>query len=340
MNGKKLYIIGNGFDLHHRYKSGFCDYGRWLKEKHEDIYNSLESEWFNIPDEDEDSNYEWRNWWSNFENNIGEISLRRYIENTADIAFFEAADAEERRAHHIYAGERIANSDFLRLANQINGTFKEWIQTLHPGVEFKKLPIEAENAFFINFNYTPTLEKTYQISKDSIFYVHGSIDSEEYILGHGKSYVEIAEMAESDSECPTDIPIEEMAQWYNAHTDDYMTDQVKQKAIEQLYGLRKNVEQIIENNKEIFKGFESVEQINIYGFSFSNIDIPYLFEIISHINLNKVKWEISYFCDTDNANIDRFIRSANIPPRMVTKIRLTDIQIDPQLEFDFESTPQ
>lgn len=336
MKNKTIYIIGNGFDMHHGYKSGFADYGNWLKENHKDIYYSFESEWFDIPDcEDENGrrNSDWYNWWSSFEKRMGEITLRRYIENTAYIAFAEAADTEERRAYHIYAGERIADNDFSRLINQIKGTFREWIQTLHPGIGFKKLPIKTEEAFFINFNYTPTLERIYHVRKESILYIHGAADSEEYVLGHGKLYSEIEEMAESDEECPANIPVEDIEQWYNAHTDDFMTDQVRQKAIERFCELRKDVEQIIEDNKDTFNKFGTIEQIKIYGFSFSDIDTSYLYEIISHINVNETKWEISYFSNTDKENIDRFIKEARLPEKMITKIRLTDIQIDPQLKL-------
>lgn len=107
----------------------------------------------------------------------------------------------------------------------------------------------------------------------------------------------------------------------------------KQKAIERFCELRKDVEQIIEDNKDTFNKFGTIEQIKIYGFSFSDIDTPYLYEIISHINVNETKWEISFFSNTDKENIDRFIKEARLPEKMITKIRLTDIQIDPQLKL-------
>ena len=239
-----LYIIGNGFDLHHKYRSGLADYGRWLMENHFDIYNSFE-EWFDIPvyDEDDNDQYkEWKNWWSYFEQRLGELSIRHYIEEASVRAFNEATQVEERRAYDTYAGERIADTELSNLIVQIKGTFRDWIQSLHPGEKWFRLPIERESSLFLTFNYTPTLESIYKIQRENILYIHGSIDSEEYILGHGLSYQEIEENCESGEECPDDISVEEMEEWYNSHSDDFMTEQAKRIAIERMVDLRKDVE--------------------------------------------------------------------------------------------------
>lgn len=333
-----LYVIGNGFDLHHKYRSGLADYGKWLMDNHSDIYSSFE-EWFDIPvyDEDDTDQYkEWKNWWSYFEQRLGELSMRNYIEDASFRAFNEAIQVEERRAYDTYAGERIADTELSNLIAQIKGTFREWIQSLLPGEKWFRLPIERESSLFLTFNYTPTLETIYKIQRENILYIHGSIDSEEYILGHGLSYQEIVDNCESGEECPDDVPVEEMEQWYNDHSDDFMTEQAKKVAIERMLDLRKDVDQIIEDNKSFFESLKEVESIHIYGFSFSSIDLPYLFAILSRIDKNSVQWEISYFSDEDKENAEQFIETANIPKENVRLIMLTDIHLDPQLKIPFE----
>ena len=37
---QNLYIIGNGFDLHHRIPSRYSQFGEWLQENHHGIYTS------------------------------------------------------------------------------------------------------------------------------------------------------------------------------------------------------------------------------------------------------------------------------------------------------------
>lgn len=333
-----LYVIGNGFDLHHKYRSGLADYGKWLMVNHPNIYYSFE-EWFDIPvyDEDDNDKYkEWKNWWSYFEQRLGEISIRPYIEGASFRAFNEVSQTEERRAYNTFAGERIADTELSSLIYQIKGTFREWINSLQPGERWFKLPIEQNSSAFLTFNYTPTLESIYNIPRENILYIHGSIDSDEYILGHGLSHQEIEENCENGEECPDDLSVKEIEQWYNVHSDDFMTEQAKKIAIERMLDLRKDVDQIIEDNKSFFESLSEVESIHIYGFSFSPIDIPYLFAVLSRIDKTSVLWEISYFSDEDKENAEQFIENANIPRENVRLILLTDIHLDPQLKIPFE----
>lgn len=332
---KNLYVIGNGFDLHHKYNSGLADYGKWLMNNHLNIYYSFE-EWFDIPvyDEDDNDQYkEWKNWWSYFEQRLGELPMRNYIEDASFRAFNEAIQVEERRADDTYAGERIADTELSNLIAQIKGSFREWIQSLHPGEKWFRLPIEQESSLFLTFNYTPTLEVIYKIKRENILYIHGSIDSDEYILGHGLSYQEIVDKCESGEECPDNLSLEEMEEWYNSNSDDFITEQAKEIAIERMADLRKDVEQIIEDNYSFFENLSELKNIHIYGFSFSPIDLSYIYTIISKVDIQTVKWEISFFTDTNKANIENFIELVNIPKENVRLIRLTDIQLDPQLKI-------
>lgn len=335
---KNLYVIGNGFDLHHKYRSGLADYGKWLMDNHPDIYSSFE-EWFDIPEYDEDDKdqyKEWKNWWCYFEQRLGELSMRQYIEDVSFRAFHEATQVEERRAYDTYAGERIADTELSNLIAQIKGTFRNWILSLHPGEKWFRLPIEQESSLFLTFNYTPTLEVIYKINRENILYIHGSIDSEEYIIGHGLSYQEIVDNCESREECPDNLPVEEIEEWYNSNSDDFMTEQAKRITIERMIDLRKNVEQIIEDNQSFFEKLRNLKTIHIYGFSFSPVDLPYLYTIISKVDVQTVMWEINFFTDTDKENIENFIEIVNIPKEKVRLIKLTDIQIDNQLKLQFD----
>lgn len=335
---KHLYIIGNGFDLHHKYCSDFADYGKWLMENHPNIYYSLEN-WFNIPvhdEEDNDQYKEWMNWWSDFERRLGELMIRSYIEDAAYRALNEMVQADERRSYHIYAGERIADNELSTLVSHIKGTFNEWILSLAPGEKWLPLPIEKASSVFLSFNYTRTLENIYHIPRENILYIHGALDSENYILGHGLTYQEIEELCDNEEEYPDNLSIQETEAWHSAHSDDFMTDQVKRVAIQCMIDLRKDVEQIIKDNKIFLEQLNELKFIHVYGFSFSSIDLPYIHAIISKVDIKNVQWEISFFSKKDKANIERFIELANIPKDNIQLIRLTDIQIDPQLTIPYE----
>ena len=47
----KLYIIGNGFDMHHGIKSSYSNYRGWLEENDPDLYERLR-EYYDVDDDD------------------------------------------------------------------------------------------------------------------------------------------------------------------------------------------------------------------------------------------------------------------------------------------------
>lgn len=52
----------------------------------------------------------------------------------------------------------------------------------------KKIRIETENAVFLNFDYTKTLEFLYEVKSESILHIYGCVDADEdFIIGHGKT---------------------------------------------------------------------------------------------------------------------------------------------------------
>ena len=80
--------------------------------------------------------------------------------------------------------------------------------------------------------------------------------------------------------------------------------------------LVKDCEYIINANQDFFKGLSNIEQVVVYGHSFSEIDWPYMREIAKQIGKNK-PWIISYHEDKDLIQIDSFIKAHEL--KNVTK---------------------
>ena len=57
---KNLYIIGNGFDIHHRIISSYRDFCDWMYENNPDVVDQV-NEIYGECTED---------WWSDFENQL------------------------------------------------------------------------------------------------------------------------------------------------------------------------------------------------------------------------------------------------------------------------------
>ena len=64
---KNLFIIGNGFDIHHGINSRYSDYREWLKGYDFDLYNKLCRLYDSTEDDDD--------WWNSFEQHLSAISF-------------------------------------------------------------------------------------------------------------------------------------------------------------------------------------------------------------------------------------------------------------------------
>lgn len=64
MMSKHLYIIGNGFDLHHRINCSYKDFRKWVYENDFAVFDKVD-EIYGVYDDD---------WWSDFENKLDILS--------------------------------------------------------------------------------------------------------------------------------------------------------------------------------------------------------------------------------------------------------------------------
>lgn len=321
---KNLYIIGNGFDCHHCICSSYSAYRTWLQENHQNLYEKM-SEFYATEDDE---------WWWQFELNLGEIDLADYIALTA----FENQPnfgSDEFRDRDYHAGSFQAENDIGGLVSDIKGTFKEWIRSLPKANGDRKIELMHDDCFFINFNYTSTLQQLYNIPDSQIVHIHGDVEADELVLGHNKTYDELHDMAEGiQPEPPDDLSEEELVEWYQDNGDDYITQTVRDAAVNNIFGIRKDVENIIRQHHNLFSSMKDVEHIYVFGFSFSPVDTPYIDEIFQYIDKTKVKWSISYYCRDDIEKIESYMQLKEITPTLWKPlIRLEDIQILKQLSL-------
>ena len=62
---KHLYIIGNGFDIHHGINSSYRNFRDWMYENEPTIINDVEETYGCCDDE----------WWADFENQLGTLDV-------------------------------------------------------------------------------------------------------------------------------------------------------------------------------------------------------------------------------------------------------------------------
>lgn len=322
---KSLYIIGNGFDIHHNMPTSYKAFYRWLHEKSyyrvftliERIYGGADA-----------------TWWNDFENSLGEMEMYDYAQNQTRENYPNFSSDEFRDADW-YDAEYSAENEFDEMLQAVKGSFSEWINSLPLADESKKVPIEKTDSYFITFNYTLTLEKLYRIPANQIWHIHGQVNgSDEYILGHGKNRnVLEKELLDQEPSPDPSSSSEEIESFYRDNSD-FIFDRVKDTVVQKLASIQKPVQDIIARNAARFDALRDVEKIMIYGHSLCGIDMPYIERIINNLtNFDKVRWEFAYYSEQDKTRIVDFISKYAIQEGNVELKKWSELQNKGQLSL-------
>lgn len=306
-----LYIIGNGFDLHHWIDSGFDDYGEWLKEHHSYLHFQL-TENYNLKD---------KNKWKCFEHVLGELNVESQLEEIMgerrpEWGHMPEDDKEFDDCLRDYeAAPDEAHYTFSYLYNAVRDSFGEWVKQLSAADRGRMVLINRKDSWFINFNYTDSLESLYKIPQDKIIYIHGCAkNGDELILGHNKTKEEL------------------LHEWGLQPFDDDVEEETYNKIIKHLSNQRKPIEELIGKLHFLLNEWKNINVIHVYGFSFSDIDMPYIEEIAHWIECKNVKWEVSYFDDDEEELFVNKLVSIGIPRGNIQMVTLEQLMIEPDME--------
>ena len=302
---KGLYVIGNGFDIHHGIPSRYTDFREWLEDNNQKLLSQMDSILGLCTEE----------WWNEFEANLGEVSNVK--EFSEEVAFENQPDymSDDFRSGDLDNARYEVKDKLGNLIDELKDCFQKWASLLPPGDDGEIVLVNTEDSFFLTFNYSLTLEKLYGIPPEHILHIHGSsLDKDSIVVGHGRPYDEIRyELDDSLPDPPDDVPIEEYSDWFQKESaeaaDDYPTQAAKDEAADAIFSIHKDVEGIIERNSAFFNSLKDVERLHIYGLSFSDTDLPYLKAIFASIIPNRLTVEISWFSDKDKERIRRFMET-------------------------------
>ncbi|MBV6391198.1 MAG: hypothetical protein KPEEDBHJ_00406 [Anaerolineales bacterium] len=269
MNKDSLYIIGNGFDIHHGINSRYSDFKNYLLGVDKSLHKLI-TEY--IPTEEN---------WSDLEQALADTDRDSITEYTLQFLKSYGADDWSDSYHHDYQYE--IDKIIQGLSTNLKNRFAEWITQLyipkHADVEGRIISID-KNAQFLSFNYTSTLSVIYGVPKDNILFIHGKAGSsnQEIVLGHAWSpnLSQKGVSLDEDIEDPRVVEGNEIINEFFKKTF-------------------KNAQGIIAQNLSFFTNLRRVSNIYILGHSLSSVDINYFEEIIKNIDIDKVQWKISFF---------------------------------------------
>lgn len=299
---KELYLIGNGFDMHHRINSSYSQFKNWLENRDPVIFNRL----FQVYELDGGD------LWSSLEENLGNVPIDAILDNyvySPFMIFFNRADGSNGFFNlDDFSDGPIPEIGLTlhRLYYFFEQYFTEWVLQLAEPDYNQRILINKANSYFINFNYTRTLETAYGIAQKNIYYIHGCADLNQHLIfGHNQKPESIKRNWQFDS-----------------MEDD--EKELLEEAIEDMMTLYKDVSSIIQNSHQIWEKLSAVNTIHVWGLSLSDVDLPYLEHIKGIVNAD-AKWEFSWY------NIDDKIHKENIIKQLslenASLVQLSDIVI-------------
>jgi len=301
MSKKRLYIIGNGFDLHHGIQSSYCNFKNYIKQIDGYLFELVET--YLSPYED----------WSDLEESLAKLDVDYLTDKASSFLVSYGDDNWSDSYHHDYQYEieQIVES----LSTKLKENFTNWIKQLtipsQSEVTEKQLDLDS-NAKYLNFNYTNSLGKIYSIKKSNILFIHGSINRKQsdLILGHAWNPSAIEPMSEYDYE----------------RLDTRVIDGIE--IINQYFRKTfKPTSKLIKDNIDFFSNLQIVSEIYVLGHSLSDVDMKYFKIIVENTNSTKVQWVVSFYNKDEKEKHKQTMNKLGINQN-IRFIQLNDLEKD------------
>ncbi|HTB52339.1 MAG TPA: bacteriophage abortive infection AbiH family protein [Ferruginibacter sp.] len=300
-----LYIIGNGFDLYHGIKSKYTHFKEYLTYEDADLIRKLEE------------NFDADLLWSNFEETLAHLDTDNIVEEAEIYLVSYGTSNWKDSYHHDYQYEVQNQIDVITV--QLKQKFLEWMLQLRiPDNNHKKPLIINHNATFLNFNYTNSLEKIYKVPHNKIFYIHNkAIDiNSNLILGHSRDPDKMRSFNYKTNTADQDVRITQA----NLILDSYFKETYK------------STKKVIEENVAFFSALANINEIHILGHSLAVVDMGYFKEILKWIDINKVKWKISFYDNNELLHHKQVMNDLGINQDLIDYDRL-DFLYTKQIEL-------
>ena len=265
---ERLYVIGNGFDIHHCIDSKYWDFKKWVQKNRKDssLIGLMDTFFSND-----------REFWGDVENALGEYDE----ESVTDFCEPESPeDFKFDRPGQWQDGlEGSIPWVFGQTMDEFRDAFDAWVKSIDIS-DIETDLILPQTSKYLTFNYTETLEAAYRIPQNNVLHIHGSriIPGDEFVIGHGNI---------RDMEAPL-MNEEILLPYQNAYSE----------VIRIMNEWAKAPESIIEKNAVFFQSLKTTKAVCIMGLSYNDIDMPYLKKIASSVSAD-CKWWLYYFTKDD-----------------------------------------
>lgn len=272
----KLYIIGNGFDLHHGLPtslSGFRNYSKYS------AFHTLYENGVFMMNADQTLNEHWEH----LEANLANFDMDELIERMN-----QYYDDDPHENQFVYEVENA----IYKLTKGLSEDLNEYLSLAenYPVEQDKILNLDS-SARFLCFNYTNTLERIYNISPEHICYIHGKLNTPEMpiVMGHGMKTYECKPQPGIDV---STLSEEEMDAFFDSYSADY--ECAIHEAYEYFRRSYKDTDACIKASRAFLQSLSDTDKIVILGHSLGEIDKSY-FDYINEIVGPNCQWWASYY---------------------------------------------
>lgn len=322
----KLYIIGNGFDLHHGLDTSYQSFAFYLQDHHRKIHDNLHR-YYGLPYLDRDQKDDhWDPWWANFEQALADLDIASVLDDHSDsLPNVGSDDFRDADWHTLQIEMQMLVDD---LTKNLFKAFKDFITKVRypTSINDKRLLLDKD-AYYLNFNYTHTLEYYYNIPKAQILYIHGNaqVPDASLVLGHG---IDPDTFEEEEIKPPPGLSDEELMDWHDQRADEYDYSYESGKAeLMQYFGKSfKPTKEIIEENAPFFNKLSDVDEVIIMGHSLSSVDLPYILKVLAFVQEDAI-WSASYFKDSEYALRQRKLLDLGIEASNIRLFKLNELRV-------------
>ncbi len=323
-----LYIIGNGFDLHHSVKSAFNDFRKWMMKHDRKTYIYYEQL------------CQYDKIWSDFETSMAHVSRDALLEMghmmIPDKDFDEWSGAEFAMISDYPTGEIDC------ILTSLRRDLHKWICSVQRPHDYAghKLLIDY-NARFLTFNYSTFLETEYGIEPERVMHIHGK-KSDRYgslVIGHGEDLEELFDMWKRNKKYDKLYTNNKGRKYrkrdfaYKCLLDPHLSllpeHEALAAAVEGYYrNARKDTAQIIKDHTAYFDDLYDIRHIYVWGFSFAKVDMPYLQRILlANDKPKELKWHVSYYSPPEIHTFEERLSKIGVDTSNMAFHRLTEMQM-------------
>ena len=310
-----LYIIGNGFDLHHGVSSSYSSFREWLRKNDFELFRLYETV------------CSYKALWSDFETSMAYVS-RDYFLATGEMMLPDlSSDPDDWTMADMMLGGDMARSMAEGLVDNLKKDFHKWVCTLHAPHDYvQKMLYVDDYARFLTFNYTTFLESHYGIPSSQVKYIHG-VKTQKWgslVVGHAEDTDKLFDKwwkskgydkPHYNKKGKKYFKRDRIYRMYQGDSQYLPEYEAVTEAVESYYDdSKKPVERILSSNASYFESLHDVGIIYVWGFSFSKVDQPYIKTIVSvNDNPMALQWYVSIFSDFDRVKAENVLLPLGIP---------------------------